>query len=251
MTTVLSSTPPPSAPPQRDRSRRARLLSALALALALAPLLAGCLRVQVSMGISADDKVSGQIVGATPPRDDKDKGPQMKVPDSLSGKVRVQEYNQDGYVGSQAFFSGLSFGEVPSLGQLFDQSQGLFQIQLTRVGDVVSLSGKVDLKTVPTQGSDVQFTVIFPARVATTNGTRDGDSLVSWKLPPGDVTNIRAEVRYADPNTRDFAGWAGIVGGATLGIAGIVAALAYRARPRQKPTTVASESADRWQRQPR
>ncbi|WP_246600927.1 LppM family (lipo)protein [Skermania piniformis] len=217
----------------------------------LAPLLAGCLRVQVSMGISADDKVSGQIVGATPPRDENDKGPQMEVPDSLGGKVRVQEYNQDGYVGSQAFFSGLSFGDVPSLGQLFDQSQGLFQIQLTRTGDLVSLTGRVDLKKVPTEGSDVQFTMAFPARVATTNGIRDGDSIVSWKLPAGDVTNIRAEVRYADPNTRDFAGWAGIVVGATIGVTGIVAALAYRTRPRQPIVGAGDGSSDRWQQQPR
>ena len=89
----------------------------------------------------------------------------------------------------------------------------------------------------PTQGSDVQFTIAFPARVATTNGNREGDSIVSWKLPPGEVTSLRAEVRYVDPNTRSFAGWAGIVGGVTIGVAAIIAAMAYmnrNPRPRRR-----------------
>ncbi|MBF6064499.1 LppM family (lipo)protein [Nocardia terpenica] len=194
------------------------------------PLLAGCLRVQVSMGVSSNDRVSGRIVAAVVPANDKDKGPQLKVPDTLAAKVRVEPYTQDGYVGSQVYFDDLTFGEVQQLGALSDQTQGMFNLQFTRSGDLVTLSGRADLKTVPAQGSDVQFTVAFPARVATTNGTREGDSIVSWKLPPGDVSTLRAEVSYADPNTRSFAGWAGIVGGITLAVAAVVAVLAYMTR---------------------
>jgi hypothetical protein len=199
----------------------------------LLPLLAGCLRVQASMGVSSNDRVSGHIVAAVVPANDKDKGPQLKVPDTLSGKdVRVEPYTQDGYVGSQVYFDDLTFGEVQQLGTLSDQTQGMFNLQFTRTGDLVTLTGRVDLKTVPPQGSDVQLTVAFPARVATTNGTRAGDSIVSWKLPPGDVSTVKAEASYADPNTRSFAGWAGIVGGITLAVAAIVAGLAwYRRNP--------------------
>jgi len=86
-----------------------------------------------------------------------------------------------------------------------------------RSGDTVTLDGKADLKTVPTQGADVQVSIAFPARVGTTNGTRDGDSRVSWTLPAGEVSTMRAEVNYADPSTRSFAGWAGIMAGLALG----------------------------------
>ncbi|EHI42396.1 lipoprotein [Rhodococcus opacus PD630] len=218
---------PPSVPTS-TRSRRA--LSLAALGLLLVPLLAGCLRVQVSMGVSADDRVSGQIVAAAVPANDQDKGPQLTPPDSLSGKVRVQEYKKDGYVGSQAFFSDLTFGDVQQLGTMSEQANGSFQISLKRTGDLVTLDGKADLGSVPAQGTDVQFTIAFPARVATTNGTREGDSIVSWKLPAGDTSTIRAEVRYSDPSTRSFAGWAGIMAGVTLGVAVIVGALAWMAR---------------------
>jgi hypothetical protein len=150
----------------------------------------------------------------------------------LSDKVRIQEYKKDGYVGSQAFFSDLTFGDVQQLGTMSEQATGSFQISLQRTGDLVTLDGKADLSSVPAQGSDVQFTIAFPARVATTNGTREGDSIVSWKLPAGDTSTIRAEVRYSDPSTRSFAGWAGIMAGVTLGVAVIVGALAWLARNR-------------------
>ncbi len=196
----------------------------------LTPLLAGCLRVQVSMGVSSNDRVSGRIVVAVVPANDKDKGPQLKVPPTLATKVRVEQYTQDGYVGSQVYFDDLTFGEVSELGALSDQTQGLFSLQFVRTGDLVTLNGHADLKTVPPQGSDIQLTVAFPARVATTNGTRAGDSTVSWKLPAGDTSTVHAEASYADPNTRSFAGWAGIVGGITLAVAALVAVIAYMAR---------------------
>ncbi|MFD4368822.1 LppM family (lipo)protein [Rhodococcus sp. NPDC058521] len=208
-------------------------MSIVLLAVLLVPALTACLRVQVSMGVSANDRVSGQIVAATVPVDEQDKGPQLVPPDSLADKIRIQEYKRDGYVGSQAFFSDLTFGDVAQLGSMHEQAGGALQIALRRSGDFVTLEGKADLESVPATGSDVQFTIAFPARVATTNGTREGDSIVSWKLPAGEKSTIRAEVRYADPNTRSFAGWAGIVGGVTIGVAVIVGALAWIGRNKE------------------
>ncbi|MEU0541519.1 DUF3153 domain-containing protein [Nocardia sp. NPDC005978] len=221
-----------------------RISAALLLA-TLAFALTGCLRVQASMGVSSNDRVSGRIVAAAVPQNDKDKGPQLVAPDALSGKVRVDPYSQDGYVGSQVYFDDLTFGEVSQLGALSDQTQGMFNLQFTRVGDLVTLTGRVDLKSLPPHGSDVQFTVAFPARVATTNGTREGDSKVVWKLSAGEVNQLRAEVGYADPNTRSFAGWAGIVGGVTLAVAAMVAVLAYMNRNPDPPAFV---RAMRWVR---
>ncbi len=239
--------PAPPAPARRRRTGT-RLAAAALLAAFVVPMLVGCLRVQVSMGVSSNDKVSGRIVAAVVPTSAEDKGPELKAPDSLAAKVRVEPYNQDGYVGSKVFFEELTFGEVSQLGGLSEQTQGMFQLQFQRTGDLVSLTGRVDLKSVPPHGSDVQFTVAFPARVAKTNGNREGDSTVSWKLPPGDVSTLRAEVSYADPNTRSFAGWAGIVGGITLAVAAIVAAMAFMDRNPNAPHPEGSFSLSRWVR---
>ncbi|WP_051407089.1 hypothetical protein [Nocardia sp. CNY236] len=220
----------PHLPWRRARRGVVRAGAVVLLAALAVPMLAGCLRVQVAMGVSSNDRVSGQIVVAVVPADANDKGPQLKAPPTLATKLRVTPYARDGYVGSKVFFDDLSFGEVQQLGQLSEHAQGMFQLQFQRVGDLVGLTGRVDLKSVPPHGSDVQLNIAFPARVAKTNGTREGGDTVSWKLPPGDVSTIHAEVGYADPNTRSFVGWAGIVGGITLAVSAIVAGLAYMNR---------------------
>ncbi|WP_206615712.1 LppM family (lipo)protein [Rhodococcus xishaensis] len=225
----------PSTPDLVLRSRRRRLLASSALALLVVPLLAGCLRVQVSMGISADDKVSGQIVAATVPTDENDRGPQLTPPGALTNRIRVQEYRRDGYVGTEAFFNGLSFGEVQQLGSMYSETGTDLQLALRRSGDLVSLDGRINLEDVPAQGADVQFTVAFPARVATTNGVRQGDSTVTWKLPAGEVSTLRAEVRYPDPDTRSFAGWAGMAAGVAIAVAAIVGVMAWSNRNRPTP----------------
>ncbi|NKY49821.1 LppM family (lipo)protein [Nocardia vermiculata] len=232
---MTESTPTPS-----PQSRRRRVWSVALLAVLIAPLLAGCLRIQGSMGVSSNDRVSGHLVAAVIPANNEDKGPELKAPDSLAAKIRVEPYSQDGYVGSQVYFDDLTFGEVQQLGSLSEQTQGMFDLRFTRMGDKVTLSGHVDLKSVPPEGSDVQFSVAFPARVATTNGTRQGDSTVAWKLTAGEDNTLRAEVGYADPNTRSFAGWAGIVGGITLAVAAVVALLAYLTRNPAPPVRAGS-----------
>ncbi len=179
------------------------------------------------MGVSSDDRVSGQIIAATLPTSENDAGPTLTAPSSLADKISISEYEQDGYVGSEARFDDLSFGDVQALGSMSEQAAGSFQLILQRSGDTVTLDGNADLQSIPEQASDIQFTIAFPARIGTTNGTREGDNVITWKLPAGEISSLRAEVNYSDPNTRSFAGWAGIVGGVTIGIAAIVGAMAW------------------------
>ena len=88
MTAVVTPAEPRSRRPGRRRTtRRLAVVTVLAL---VAVLLSGCLRAQVSMGVSSDDRVSGRIVVAVIPSAEGDTGPGLDVPDSLSGKIRVQ-----------------------------------------------------------------------------------------------------------------------------------------------------------------
>lgn len=230
---------------QQSTSSVRRVLTVAGLVLLVLPFLTGCLRVQASMGISSDDRVSGQIVAATIPADENDPGPVLVAPASLEGKVQVQPYEQDGYVGSQVFFSDLTFGDVQQLATMSEQGSGMLQLNLQRNGDLVALNGRVDLESAPSLGTDVQFTIAFPARVATTNGTRESDSIVTWKLPAGEVSTLRADVRYSDPNTRGFAGWAGIMAGGTFGVALLIGVLAWWTRDPAPQRTVPDDDEDR------
>ena len=127
--------------PVQDLSRRRRLRVSALLMLLIAPLMAGCLRVNASITVSGDDAVSGEITAVTKARDDQDSGPQFDENLSFSQKVDVSSYQADGYVGSQATFSDLTFAELPQLANLSRNAAGV-AITLRRAGNPGDLGGR-------------------------------------------------------------------------------------------------------------
>ena len=204
------------------------------LLLFAAPLLTGCLRVNASITVSSDDKVSGDIIAAVKPRDDNDQGPQFDENVGFSQKISVSSYRADGYVGSRASFSDLTLAEVPQLANLSRDATGV-DISLRRAGNLVILEGRVDLTNVTDPEADVKFRVAFPGEVTSTNGDHVDSTMVEWKLKPGVVTTMSAQSRYTDPSTRSFTAAAIWLGLAACLVAGIVAALAWRDHDRTSP----------------
>src|ERR1700722_3167225 len=223
-------------PPLKARgftARRRRVL-AIAMLLLVVPLATGCLRVRASLTVSPDDLVSGEIIAAAKPKTPKDPGPQLdnnNLP--FSQKVAVSNYDSDGYVGSQAVFSDLTFAELPQLANMNSDAVGV-NLSLRRNGNVVILEGRADLTSLTDPDADVELTVAFPGVVTSTNGDRVDPDAVSWKLKPGVVSTMTAQARYTDPNTRSFTGagvWLGI---ASFAVAGVVALLAWISRDRSE-----------------
>lgn len=212
---------------QRDSRLRRRALTLLLLI--LAPLAAGCLRVNTSITVSPDDKVSGDIVAAVKPRDANDHGPQFDENLTFGNKLAVSNYESDGYVGSQASFSELTFAEVPQLADLSRDATGV-DVSLRRAGDLVILEGRVDLTNVTDPDADVKFSAAFPGEVTSTNGDRIDSGVVEWKLKPGVVNTMSAQARYTDPSTRSFATAAIWLGVAALLVSGLIGYLAWRDR---------------------
>lgn len=205
--------------------------------LLVVPLAAGCLRVRASLTVSPDDLVSGEIVAAAKPKNAKDKGPQLDSNNlPFSQKVAVSTYDSDGYVGSQAVFSDLTFAELPELANMNPDAAGV-NLTLRRNGNLVLLEGRADLTSLTDNDADVQLTVAFPGVVTSTNGDRVEPEVVSWKLKPGVVSTMTAQARYTDPNTRSFTGagiWLAI---ASFAAAGVVALLAWVNRDRSPRVT--------------
>lgn len=199
--------------------------------LVVVPLATGCLRVKASLTISPDDTVSGEIVAAAKPRNDKDAGPQLDPNIPFSQKVAISKYDRDGYVGSQAVFSDLTFAELPQLANMNPDAQGV-NLTLRRAGDLVILEGRADLTSLTDPDADVELSVAFPGAVTSTNGERVDPDIVAWKLKPGVVSTMTAQARYTDPSTRSFRGAALWLGLASLAVAGIVAGLAWYSRDR-------------------
>jgi hypothetical protein len=207
-------------------------MTALAMLLLLViPVLAGCLRVKASITISPDDLVSGDIVAAAKPRNDKDAGPQLDPNLAFSQKVAVSKYDRDGYVGSQAVFSDLTFAELPELARMNPDAQGV-NLSLRRAGDLVILEGRADLTSLTDPDADVQLTVAFPGAVTSTNGDRVDPDTVQWKLKPGVVSMLTAQARYTDPSTRSFRGAALWLALSSIVVAAVVGLLAWYGRDR-------------------
>jgi hypothetical protein len=205
-------------------------MTALAMLL-LIPVLAGCVRVKASITISPDDLVSGDIVAAAKPRNDKDAGPQLDPNLAFSQKVAVSKYDRDGYVGSQAVFSDLTFAELPELARMNPDAQGV-NLSLRRAGDLVILEGRADLTSLTDPDAEVELTVAFPGAVTSTNGDRADPDTVQWKLKPGVVSMLTAQARYTDPSMRSFNGAALWLGLSSIVVAAVVGLLAWFGRDR-------------------
>ena len=203
----------------------------MTMVLLVIPILAGCVRVKASITISPDDLVSGDIIAAAKPRSDKDNGPQLDPNLAFSQKVAVSKYDHDGYVGSQATFSDLTFAELPELARMNSDAQGV-NLSLRRVGDLVILEGRADLTSLRDPDGDVELTVAFPGSVTSTNGDRVDPETVQWKLKPGVVSTLTAQARYTDPSTRSFQGAALWLGLSSIAVAAMVGLLAWYGRDR-------------------
>jgi hypothetical protein len=211
------------------RSRRLRLRVVAVLFLLLAPLAVGCVRVHTSITVSPDDQVSGEIIAAAKPRNNEDQGPQFEMNMGFSQKIDVEPYDADGYVGSQATFSALTFAEVPQLANLSRDATGV-DVSLRRAGNLVILEGRVDLTTLTDPDADVKFSAAFPGEVTSTNGERLDTNAVQWTLKPGVVNSMSAQSRFTDPSTRSFTAAAIGLGVAALLVSGLIGYLAWRDR---------------------
>jgi hypothetical protein len=180
--------------------------------LAVALLASGCLRAQVAAAVRSDDTVTGEIVIATL-AEEKDAGAVLSPPAELQARVRTQPYRQDGYAGTRLLFNELTFEEFGRLNQVPGGEGNRLRFQLRRSGDLVLFSGRVDLVQIPAPDRvDVAVRISFPGRVTATNGRQSG-SEIFWQPPAGQVTELTATARYADPQAAPWTHWAAVVGG--------------------------------------
>jgi hypothetical protein len=208
-----------------------RLPALAVLLLVVAPLAVGCVRIRTSLTVSPDDQVSGQIVAAAKPRDGDDKGPQLSSDVPFAQKVAISGYDQDGYVGSEAVFSNLTFAELPQLANMNREAAGV-DLSLRRAGDLVILEGRVDLTSLNDNDAEVSLTVSFPGEITSTNGDRIDTEVVQWNLKPGIVNTMSAQARVTDPSTRSFTGGALVLAISALLVAGVTGAVAWMSRDR-------------------
>ncbi|HWC83666.1 MAG TPA: DUF3153 domain-containing protein [Pseudonocardiaceae bacterium] len=204
--------------------------------LAVGVMLTGCVRVHAAFSVSTDDQVSGELIAGAQPSAQAGQTATATVPPTLAGKVTSVAYDKDGYTGTDLTFRNLSFAELSSLASSISAGAGHYQITFNRAGDLVSVTGSVDLSEVPASGLDVQIKVSFPGTVLRTDGTQSssgGVSTVSWTPKAGRVTGFSATARYTVGATHTWGFWAAMLGLGGALVAGFLLWLALLARRRQ------------------
>ncbi|WP_435298759.1 LppM family (lipo)protein [Timonella sp. A28] len=176
---------------------------AIALALAMAFLLSGCMRMQVNVELEEDDKASGSIVFAVSDT----AAEQLGVsPDELftamtaEGDVApegstAEDYAQDGYTGKKYTFES----------QPLDSSFNDPNLTITRDGDDYVVTGKFNAEEagIPAENEDdpavtalleqvdISFNITFPGEVKESNGTVNGKT-VTWTYAIGEDLTMSA-----------------------------------------------------------
>jgi hypothetical protein len=209
----------------RVRSRRLTRLAAMAL-LALLTLItvSGCVRVQVGLAVSEDDLISGEVLIAALSTKQGDPGPALNIVPELAGKVRLEKYAQDNYVGQKMILSDMRFSDVTVLVESITEGKQ-YRMSFRRSGDLVSMAGSIDLTQLPKEKAEVQIKIAFPGQVNRTNGLNE-DGTIVWNPKPGAVTEFGVTAQYTDNSGVSWTKWVAIVGGAAVGVALIVLALA-------------------------
>lgn len=199
--------------------------------LAVGLLASGCVRVHARLAVSSSDLVSGDVLIAALPTASAPQGPELNIPESMTGRVIVKPYRTADYAGHDVAFHDLSFTETTALANAISSENASYHIAFQRSGDLVTMDGSVDLTQLPASGVDVRLKVDFPGPVTHADGSIDTDA-VSWTMRPGGVTRFNATDQYALGNSRGWRFWALSLGGGTAIVSAFILLLALWARRR-------------------
>ena len=187
-------------------SRRARTAGRVGAFLALAVLLTGCIKLNVDLGINADDTVNGAVVlgvqkellELTGQSAEDLLGDADLIPTGATGVV-VEPFEDDEFVGQQIIFEDLPISEFNSGALGASGATGISgvtgagdNLNITREGETFVVTGALDLSsglsgaTGPFAGTggaqlfenaDIQISITFPGEVVQANGEVDGNTV--------------------------------------------------------------------------
>jgi hypothetical protein len=185
-------------------SRRARTAGRVGAFLALAVLLTGCIKLNMDLGINADDTVNGTIVlgvqkellELTGQSAEDLLGDADLIPTGATGVV-VESFEDDEFIGQQIIFEDLPIAEFNSGALGASGASGVTgaggdTLNIAREGETFVVTGVLDLSsglsgaTGPFAGTggaqlfesaDIQISITFPGEVVQANGEVDGNTV--------------------------------------------------------------------------
>lgn len=218
--------------------------------LGLLLVLSGCLKYDLTLVVSDDDKMDGTLIVAVAREfaAGQDILGQTGDVTTSEGTVTKEAYEDADYIGSRYVLSGVPISEIDSLSN--DSST---QFSLTREGQeyVLDASINFNLSTTDAVPTSARFTamvsVTFPGSVTESNGTIDGNTVVWPELKPDAENSLTARAsaisngQAASPDQSGTAWWIWAIGGVgVLLVVLVIIALVVRKRRAAKAAQAAS-----------
>ena len=181
-----------------------RALRAGAGSAMLVLLLSSCIKLDMAITVSPDNKVSGTMIFGIDKHLLQLTGQsagqilQGSVPSNAPG-VKSEAYSDDTFVGQKYTFDSVPLGQINS-GQTTDS------LHITRAGDTFTVTGTMDLSNPNGSGSDpasqqivqqamrtaqIKIAITFPGKVVSSNGQISGNT-VTWEPKVGETTSFEA-----------------------------------------------------------
>jgi hypothetical protein len=218
---------------------------------AIALLLAACVRVDMELEVSPENTVSGSAILAV---DDSllelsgqtadDLFRDVETTADLPEGASVEPYEDDGFVGQRITFEDVSLEEFSQGGVAASGEQ----LSITRQGDDFHVNGRLDMtgsefggSEVPTQfleSIEFRIAITFPGPVSSATGSIEGNT-VTWTPRVGENTELRA-VASAIPSGSPLVPILLIVGVIVLAI------VAFVVLSRQRAPAPAAAPASGW-----
>jgi hypothetical protein len=192
-----------------------RRLPAVVIALATVILVTGCVKLDVDLEVTKDDKVSGTYVVAIDRallrltgQDADQLYEQLKgqldsssVPEGAT--VKSEKYDQGDFVGATITIDNLPIDELNQVSGGTDQTNSS-DFSLTHEGDEFVFNATIDTSqtsqsdvSIPDQvksNAEIRVKMTFPGEIVETNGTKD-DTSVTWQPKLGETAQLSARAK--------------------------------------------------------
>lgn len=228
-----------------------KMMTAVSVALLLL-VLAGCIRFQADLTISANDTVSGSVVIAVIVNDDAEDGEavaaeraqqvELSLVPALSGSVGVTRtaYTDDGYIGSLfelrdaplSAFADTGNAENFTIVRSGNRVTVSGVIDFTEAGDAAAPDESIDEDADTESSGDITIAVTFPGEVLSHDGAQSGRT-VTWTTEFDRPISINAESEV-DQGPDQTLLWVGIIVTLIVAIAVAVVVVTLRRRKRSQ-----------------
>lgn len=165
--------------------------------------LSGCFKLDMDLTVNADDTLDGEVIVAIEEDLAAMAGEESDMsPDEVPEGAKIEEYDEDGFVGQKVIFSDVKIDELNDSFATGSETGGPSGWKLTHedgeyrfqgdmdMGDLAATEDGIDMGAFM-EGAEMRVAITFPGKITDTNGKVDGKTVV-WEPKIGEQNKMTA-----------------------------------------------------------